>query len=121
MCSAAKTCPAGQKSLAYAFTYRATDKTLTDAEANAAHTKVVDALQAQLEATVKSSNKKTRPVRSGVKSKLLPLICGDGLTGPQYDPASASVDGSGTTSNFTLSTVSVSVMPGPPHCQELIW
>jgi hypothetical protein len=30
-----KNVPAGQKSLAYAFTYRATDKTLTDAEVNA--------------------------------------------------------------------------------------
>ena len=45
--------PDGQKSLAYAFTYRAADKTLTDAEANAAHTKIVDALKAQLRATVR--------------------------------------------------------------------
>ena len=45
--------PEGQKSLAYAFTYRAADKTLTDAEVNAAHTKVVDALKAQLKATVR--------------------------------------------------------------------
>jgi phenylalanyl-tRNA synthetase beta chain len=45
--------PEGQKSLAYAFTYRAVDKTLTDAEVNAAHTKVVDALKAQLKATVR--------------------------------------------------------------------
>jgi phenylalanyl-tRNA synthetase beta chain len=48
-----KNVPAGQKSLAYAFTYRAADKTLTDAEANAAHAKVVDALKAQLQATVR--------------------------------------------------------------------
>jgi phenylalanyl-tRNA synthetase beta chain len=48
-----KNVPAGQKSLAYAFTYRAADKTLTDAEANSAHTKVVDALKAQLQATVR--------------------------------------------------------------------
>ncbi len=48
-----KNVPEGQKSLAYAFTYRAADKTLTDAEANAAHTKVVDALKAQLQATVR--------------------------------------------------------------------
>jgi phenylalanyl-tRNA synthetase beta chain len=45
--------PEGQKSLAYAFTYRAADKTLTDAEVNAAHTKVVDALKAQLKANVR--------------------------------------------------------------------
>jgi phenylalanyl-tRNA synthetase beta chain len=48
-----KNVPAGQKSVAYAFTYRAADKTLTDAEANAAHTKAVDALKAQLQATVR--------------------------------------------------------------------
>jgi phenylalanyl-tRNA synthetase beta chain len=42
--------PAGQKSLAYAFTYRAADKTLTDAEVNAAHEKVMAALKAQLSA-----------------------------------------------------------------------
>jgi phenylalanyl-tRNA synthetase beta chain len=48
-----KNVPEGQKSLAYAFTYRATDKTLTDAEVNAAHTKVVDALKAQLQAAVR--------------------------------------------------------------------
>ena len=45
--------PDGQKSLAYAFTYRATDKTLTDNEVNAAHTKVVEAFKAQLKATVR--------------------------------------------------------------------
>ncbi len=37
--------PDGQKSLAYAFTYRAADKTLTDADVNAAHEKVVNALE----------------------------------------------------------------------------
>jgi phenylalanyl-tRNA synthetase beta chain len=45
--------PEGRKSLAYAFTYRATDKTLTDAEVNAAHAKVVEAFKAQLQATVR--------------------------------------------------------------------
>ena len=45
--------PEGQKSLAYAFTYRAADKTLTDAEANAAHTKVVEAFKTQLKAVVR--------------------------------------------------------------------
>ena len=43
--------PAGQKSLAYAFTYRAADKTLTDAEVNAAHEKIVATFKAQLQAT----------------------------------------------------------------------
>jgi len=48
-----KNVPEGQKSLAYAFTYRAADKTLTDAEANAAHTKVVEAFKVQLKAVVR--------------------------------------------------------------------
>jgi phenylalanyl-tRNA synthetase beta chain len=43
----------GQKSLAYAFTYRAADKTLTDNDVNAAHAKVVEALKTQLKATVR--------------------------------------------------------------------
>jgi phenylalanyl-tRNA synthetase beta chain len=45
--------PEGQKSLAYAFTYRAADKTLTDVEVNAAHDKLVSAFKAQLQATVR--------------------------------------------------------------------
>jgi phenylalanyl-tRNA synthetase beta chain len=48
-----KNVPEGQKSLAYAFTYRGTDKTLTDAEVNAAHEKVVGALKAQLKAELR--------------------------------------------------------------------
>jgi phenylalanyl-tRNA synthetase beta chain len=48
-----KNVPEGQKSLAYAFTYRAADKTLTDAEANTAHTKIVEAFKSQLKATVR--------------------------------------------------------------------
>jgi phenylalanyl-tRNA synthetase beta chain len=48
-----KNVPEGQKSLAYAFTYRSPEKTLTDAEANAAHAKVVEAFKAQLQATVR--------------------------------------------------------------------
>jgi phenylalanyl-tRNA synthetase beta chain len=43
--------PAGQKSLAYAFTYRAADKTLTDIEVNAAHEKIVATFKARLQAT----------------------------------------------------------------------
>lgn len=45
--------PAGQKSLAYAFTYRAVDRTLTDAEVNAAHDKIVAALKQNLSAAVR--------------------------------------------------------------------
>ncbi len=48
-----KNVPEGQKSLAYAFTYRAADKTLTDPEVNAAHDKIVAAFKAQLQATVR--------------------------------------------------------------------
>ena len=48
-----KNVPEGQKSLAYAFTYRGADKTLTDVEVNAAHTKVVESFKAQLKATVR--------------------------------------------------------------------
>jgi phenylalanyl-tRNA synthetase beta chain len=43
----------GHKSMAYAFTYRSVEKTLTDAEVNAAHTKVVEALKVGLKATVR--------------------------------------------------------------------
>lgn len=45
--------PAGQKSLAYAFTYRAADKTLTDAEVNAAHDQVVARFRQQLAAVIR--------------------------------------------------------------------
>ncbi|HEX3857873.1 MAG TPA: phenylalanine--tRNA ligase subunit beta [Verrucomicrobiae bacterium] len=48
-----KNVPEGQKSLAYAFTYRATEKTLTDAEVNTAHLKIVDAFKQQLQAGVR--------------------------------------------------------------------
>ena len=48
-----KNVPAGQKSLAYAFTYRSPDKTLTDAEVNTAHAKIVEAFKTQLKATVR--------------------------------------------------------------------
>jgi phenylalanyl-tRNA synthetase beta chain len=48
-----KNIPEGQKSVAYAFTYRGTDKTLTDAEVNTAHAKVVDALKSKLAAEVR--------------------------------------------------------------------
>jgi phenylalanyl-tRNA synthetase beta chain len=45
--------PEGQKSLAYAFTYRSLEKTLTDAEVNAAHTKIVEAFKTQLSASLR--------------------------------------------------------------------
>ncbi len=48
-----KNVPEGQKSLAYAFTYRSPEKTLTDTEVNAAHTKVVEAFKLQLKAAVR--------------------------------------------------------------------
>jgi phenylalanyl-tRNA synthetase beta chain len=44
----------GQKSLAYAFTYRAPDKTLTDAEVNSAHEKVLEALKTQLKVELRA-------------------------------------------------------------------
>jgi phenylalanyl-tRNA synthetase beta chain len=48
-----KNVPEGQKSLAYAFTYRSPEKTLTDAEVNAAHLKIVEAIKQHLGATVR--------------------------------------------------------------------
>ncbi len=45
--------PAGQKSLAYAFTYRAPDKTLTDADVNGAHSKILEMLKTQLAAELR--------------------------------------------------------------------
>jgi phenylalanyl-tRNA synthetase beta chain len=44
----------GEKSLAYAFTYRAADKTLTDAEVNSAHEKILGALKTQLNAELRA-------------------------------------------------------------------
>jgi phenylalanyl-tRNA synthetase beta chain len=49
-----KAVPDGQKSLAYAFTYRALDKTLTDAEVNSAHAKILENLQTQLKAQLRA-------------------------------------------------------------------
>jgi phenylalanyl-tRNA synthetase beta chain len=50
-----KNIPAGQKSMAYAFTYRSPEKTLTDAEVNAAQEKVVEQFKRALQATVRDS------------------------------------------------------------------
>jgi len=46
--------PEGRKSLAYAFTYRAADKTLTDADVNSAHEKILNALKTQLQAELRA-------------------------------------------------------------------
>ena len=48
-----KNVPEGQKSLAYAFTYRSGEKTLTDAEVNAAHEKVVESFKQTLQAVIR--------------------------------------------------------------------
>ncbi|MGH7978279.1 MAG: phenylalanine--tRNA ligase subunit beta [Limisphaerales bacterium] len=48
-----KNVPEGHKSLAYAFTYRSREKTLTDTEVNTSHTKVLEALKTHLHATVR--------------------------------------------------------------------
>jgi phenylalanyl-tRNA synthetase beta chain len=50
-----KNVPAGQKSVAYAFTYRHAERTLTDAEVNAGHEKLVAALKQNLAATIRES------------------------------------------------------------------
>jgi phenylalanyl-tRNA synthetase beta chain len=50
-----KNVPAGQKSMAYAFTYRHAERTLTDAEVNAAHEKLVALLKQKLQAVVRES------------------------------------------------------------------
>jgi len=48
-----KSVPEGQKSLAYAFTYRNVERTLTDAEVGAAHEKLVEQFKKSLQATVR--------------------------------------------------------------------
>ncbi len=48
-----KNVPAGQKSAAYAFTYRHAERTLTEAEVNGAHEKLVEQLKSQLSATMR--------------------------------------------------------------------
>ena len=50
-----KNVPAGQKSMAYALTYRHAQRTLTDAEVNAAHEKVVEELKRSLDAVIRES------------------------------------------------------------------
>jgi phenylalanyl-tRNA synthetase beta chain len=48
-----KNVPEGEKSMAYAFTYRNAERTLTDAEVNAVHEKVVESLREKLRAKVR--------------------------------------------------------------------
>jgi phenylalanyl-tRNA synthetase beta chain len=48
-----KNVASGQKSTAYAFTYRNPERTLTDAEVNTAHEKLVAHLRERLNATVR--------------------------------------------------------------------
>jgi phenylalanyl-tRNA synthetase beta chain len=50
-----KNVPEGQKSVAYAFTYRHAERTLTDTEVNAAHEKVVAQFRQSLQAVVRDS------------------------------------------------------------------
>jgi phenylalanyl-tRNA synthetase beta chain len=50
-----KNIAAGQKSVAYAFIYRNPERTLTDAEVNAAHEKLVEQFKNTLHATVRES------------------------------------------------------------------
>ena len=50
-----KNIPAGQKSMAYAFTYRSAEGTLTDAQVNTAHEKVVAQLKLTLQAVIRDT------------------------------------------------------------------
>jgi phenylalanyl-tRNA synthetase beta chain len=48
-----KNVPEGQKSMAYAFTFRSPERTLTDTETNAAHQKLIEQLKQKLSATIR--------------------------------------------------------------------
>ena len=50
-----KNVPDGQKSMAYAFTYRNAERTLTDAEVNTTHQKLVEQLKQSLGASIRDS------------------------------------------------------------------
>jgi phenylalanyl-tRNA synthetase beta chain len=50
-----KNVPDGQKSLAYSFTYRSAEKTLTDKDVNSAHDQLVAALKGNLNATIRDN------------------------------------------------------------------
>jgi phenylalanyl-tRNA synthetase beta chain len=49
-----KSIPSGRKSVAYAFTYRNADRTLTEAEVNAAQEKLLQQLKTQLNAEIRA-------------------------------------------------------------------
>ena len=48
-----KNIPEGQKSMAYALTYRAADKTLTESDVNDSHVKIVESLKTNLQAALR--------------------------------------------------------------------
>ncbi len=50
-----KNIPAGQKSMAYAFTYRNAERTLTDADVTAAHEKLLEQFKISLQATLRDA------------------------------------------------------------------
>jgi len=50
-----KNVPSGQKSMAYAFTYRHAERTLTDSEVNAAHEKLVERFKQTLGAVIRDA------------------------------------------------------------------
>ncbi|MGC9034779.1 MAG: phenylalanine--tRNA ligase subunit beta [Verrucomicrobiia bacterium] len=50
-----KNIPEGQKSVAYAFTYRSNERTLTDAEVNKIHDELVAELKAKIPATIREA------------------------------------------------------------------
>ncbi|MCX7872277.1 MAG: phenylalanine--tRNA ligase subunit beta [Verrucomicrobiae bacterium] len=50
-----KNIPEGHKSMAYAFIYRSTERTLTDNEVNQIHEKLIEELKAKASATIRSS------------------------------------------------------------------
>ncbi len=50
-----KNVPEGQKSMAYAFTYRSAERTLTDAEVQSAHEKLVEQFRKELGAAVRET------------------------------------------------------------------
>jgi phenylalanyl-tRNA synthetase beta chain len=50
-----KNIPAGQKSMAYAFTYRNAERTLTDAEVNSAHEKLLEQFKIKLGGVVRDA------------------------------------------------------------------
>ena len=57
--------PAGTKSLAYALTYLAADRTLTDKEVDKAHKKIEDRLKHVLKAQIRGQEKQARGPKSG--------------------------------------------------------